>query len=116
MPAQSSESAGVADVSIKVVSAPTCPIEAAPPDPSCAPRPLAGATILVIDLAGSEVARGSSNASGMISFALPPGTYSLSPQLLGDKMFRAPKGQTITVGATADSVQNITFTYDSGIR
>jgi hypothetical protein len=52
----------------------------------------------------------------MISFALAPGTYELSPTQLGDKMFRAPKSQMITIGATADALQNITFTYDTGIR
>ncbi|MFI5198749.1 MAG: hypothetical protein ACHQXL_00045 [Candidatus Limnocylindrales bacterium] len=71
---------------------------------------------MVVGRAGSEVARGRSNASGMISFALPPGTYELSPQLLGSKMFRAPQSRTITVGATADAIQSVTFTYDSGIR
>ena len=98
------------------MAAPSCPIEPVPPDPSCAPRPLAGATILVMDRAGSEVTRGNSNASGMISFALAPGTYELSPKQLGDKMFRAPRSQMITVGAAADALQNITFTYDTGIR
>ncbi len=43
-------------LAITAAAGPTCPVEKIPPDPACAPRPVAGATILIKAGAGTIVA------------------------------------------------------------
>ena len=55
-----------AEGSIVVVAmaGPVCPVESDPPDPSCAPRPVAGAPVVVTPADGSDdvVAQGETDA------------------------------------------------------
>jgi len=105
-----------ADVTGHLTAGPTCPVEAVPPDPACASRPVAGATVIATDPAGHEVARAVSKADGSYSLTLAPGTYKVTPQPIGDHMMRAPDGKSVTLGGSAADTAVIDFAYDTGIR
>jgi hypothetical protein len=113
-PTRLQDSAGI--VSGHVTSSPTCPVETVPPDPACAARPLAGATVIATDPAGHEVARAVSRVDGSYSLALAPGTYMITPQPLGGHMLRPPEGKSVTIGGTSPDTAIIDFSYDTWIR
>lgn len=100
------------EVAITVVAGPVCPVETVPADPACAPRPVAGAEILVRGADGRTVASLRTDASGQATVALVPGSYSLHPQPVGGLAGAAPEAQ-LEVGATPVTM---TVTYDTGIR
>ena len=96
-----------------VTSGPVCPVERVPPDPSCAPRPVAGATLIVRDGTGREVARAVTAADGRFLIPVAPGTYVVEPQPVTGLMGTGPSQDvTIAAGATA----TIEVSYDTGIR
>jgi hypothetical protein len=101
---------GIAGVAL---AGPTCPVERVPPDPACAARPVAGATIVIRDASGSEVARVATAADGSFFVQLSAGDYAVEPQpaegLLGTA---GPQSVTVQEG-TATTVQ---LDYDTGIR
>jgi len=98
----------------RVTAGPVCPVERIPPDPACAPRPVAGAVLVVSDPFGHEVARATSDASGGFSIALPPGRYLLTPQPVEGLLGTAPPVEvTITTGGPPASLE---IEYDTGIR
>lgn len=99
-----------------LTASPTCPVETVPPDPACAPRPLAGASVIATDPGGQKLARAVSQADGSYSLALAPGTYELTPQPTGDHMLRAPAGKSVTITGIAASQVVVDFSYDTGIR
>ena len=114
-PAATSQGVSTASVTGHLTASPTCPVETVPPNPACAPKAMSGAIVVATDAGGHEVARAVSSADGSYSIALPPGTYTLTPQALADKMMRAPPAQSITI-ASGRVNQIIDFTYDTGIR
>lgn len=92
---------------------PVCPVEKNPPDPACAPRPVAGAVLLIRDASGSEVARTTTGADGTFFVALAPGGYVVEPQAVAGLMGTA-SSQTVTVNdGVASTIQ---LDYDTGIR
>ena len=106
-------SPSLATLDLVVVAGPVCPVERVPPDPSCAPRPVAGATIRIEDAAGRLVARPVSDAQGRISFQLPSGPYRLVPPPVA-VLLGTPPARDVTVGPGAD--EPISLEYDTGIR
>ena len=92
---------------------PICPVEKNPPDPSCAPRDVAGAVVVIRSASGSEVARATTGADGSFFAAVAPGTYVVEAQpangLLGTP---GPQNVVVTAGATS----TIDLDYDTGIR
>ena len=56
------------------LAGPICPVEKIPPDPACAPRPVAGAVVVVRDASGAEVARTTTGAD--VVEVRPAGTSS----------------------------------------
>ena len=78
-PGPTASSAGVlVRVSGHVLSGPTCPVERNPPDPACAPRPVADATVRIIDTTtGATVAEAATDADGAYVVDVPPGSYRL---------------------------------------
>ena len=93
------------------LAGPTCPVER-PGDPACAPRPVAGATILIRDAAGANVATIVTDAAGRFQVALPAGVYTVVGQpaegLMGNP---APLDVEVAEGDIA-----IELSYDTGIR
>lgn len=95
------------------LAGPVCPVERVPPDPACAPRPVAGATVVIRDGSGSEVARTATGADGSFFVELPAGEYDVQPQP-AEGLLGTAASQTVTVveGAAA----TVQLDYDTGIR
>jgi hypothetical protein len=103
-------SAGVAGVAL---AGPVCPVERVPPDPACAARPVPGATVVIRDSSGSEVARTVTAADGSFFVELPAGEYTVEPQPAAGLMGTASsQGVTVADGAVA----TVQLDYDTGIR
>jgi hypothetical protein len=98
------------NVRISVVAAPVCPVEKNPPDPSCAPRPLAG---VEIKLSGPRTVILISNADGIAIGTLPAGSYTVTPQ--PTKLAMGTAGAFELVVPASGSI-GATATYDTGIR
>jgi len=105
--------AGRTGVGGTAAAGPVCPVERVPPDPACAPPPVAGATVVVRDGAGAEVGRTVTAADGSFFVELAAGEYVVEPQpaagLLGTP---APQDVTVADGAAT----TIQLDYDTGIR
>ena len=100
-------------LSITAAAGPTCPVERIPPDPACAPRPVAGASIVIKDRHGTTVATIVTDASGFASASLPAGTYLVQPQPAEGVMGTAgPQEVTVVDGAMTP----VLLAYDTGIR
>src|SRR5262245_22475344 len=56
---------------------PVCPVQSEPPNPSCAPRPVAGASVVVTQTndEGTVVAQGETGADGRLTLDVPAGDY-----------------------------------------
>ena len=94
-------------------ASPVCPVEKIPPDPACAPRPVAGAVVIVRDASGAEVARVTTGADGTFLANLPPGGYVVEAQPAKGVMGTpGPQGVTVKEGV----VSKIRLDYDTGIR
>jgi hypothetical protein len=106
---------GAPDTGIRgtATAGPVCPVERNPPDPSCAPRPVVGATIVIRDGSGAQVAVAISDADGRYFAVLPPGDYLVDPQPVTGLMGTAGKQPaTVVVG----SITDVPLEYDTGIR
>jgi hypothetical protein len=95
----------------RVVAGPTCPVVTFD-DPACDDRPVPGATIVVLDAAGTEVARTTSDAAGHYEITLPPGPYTIEPQPL-EGFFRVAEPVMVTV---TGGVVTADIAFDTGIR
>jgi hypothetical protein len=95
----------------RALAGPTCPVVTAN-DPNCNDRPVAGATVLVLDAAGTEVARLVTDSTGRYVVTLPSGPYSIEPQPVEGIMQSAgPVAVTVANGYVTVDLQ-----YDTGIR
>jgi hypothetical protein len=104
--------AQVTGVAGRVVAGPTCPVES-PDDPACNPRPVAGAVLVVKGAGGTEVARFTTDATGLFRIGLQPGVYTLEPQPVEGLMGTAsPVEFTVVDG----SETFLDLGYDTGIR
>jgi hypothetical protein len=102
-------------VALRIVlnAGPVCPVERDPPDPACAPRPVANVDVLVFDPAGQQVSEGVSDSQGLISMQLPAGVYYVVPAPVDGLMGDAEPLAFAAVGG--DSIA-LVFGYDTGIR
>ena len=91
---------------------PVCPVERVPPESACAPRPVAGAVIVVSDADGKKVAEAHTDADGTFLVTVPAGTYTVAAEGAAGAM-HAPGPQSVTV---TDDVAVVDLTYDTGIR
>ncbi len=91
---------------------PVCPGPARPNDPACADRPVAGATVHVLDATGLEVATLETDAAGSFVVSLPPGRYRVQADAV-EGVMGTPSPVDITVGAGQAPVE---LAYDTGIR
>lgn len=96
----------------EVTAGPTCPVER-PGDSACAPRIVAGAVLTVADASGKEVARFTTDASGLYRIALSAGSYTLAAEPV-DGLMGSPSPQPFTVKAGALTLLGVA--YDTGIR
>jgi hypothetical protein len=99
-------------IAIMASAGPTCPVEQ-PGDPACDPRPVAGASIAIIDGQGNVVTTVVTAADGLAFAAVPAGVYVVQPQPV-DGLMGVAESQNATVvdGATT----SIELAYDTGIR
>jgi hypothetical protein len=97
----------------QATAGPVCPVEKNPPDPSCAPRPVSGAVVVVRSSGGAEVLRVTTGADGTFQVAVPPGQYVVEG-LPATGLMAAPGPQDVTV--TAGAPATIVLRYDTGIR
>jgi hypothetical protein len=109
----SSNEAGRTGIGGVALAGPVCPVERVPPDPACAPRPVPGATVVIRDGSGSEVARVATAADGSFFVELPAGEYEVQPQPAEGLMGTAAAQQVTVVDGSAATVQ---LDYDTGIR
>ena len=98
----------------RVVAGPTCPVERVPPDPRCAPRPLA-ARLRIRRTGGSTGRVVRSGSDGRFRVSLRPGRYILTPLAQPGSPFPRP-GPAQTVTVRAGLFTRVTVTYDTGIR
>jgi hypothetical protein len=102
---------GVIGISGIATAGPTCPV-VQPNDPACADRPVAGATIHVLDSTGLEVATLETDARGAFVVTLPPGRYRVIADAIAGYM-GTPPPMDVTVETGLAIVQ---LPYDTGIR
>jgi hypothetical protein len=100
-------------VNLTLTAGPVCPVERIPPDPNCAPRPVADAEVIVLTAAGREVGRAKSDAAGKIQLTLPQGRYTIRPVSAAGGLPSAPEEVVVDVGSTP---VDVALSYDTGIR
>ena len=105
--------AATARLEIRVLAAPTCPVETEPPSPECAPQPVESATIVVTDANGDEVGRGTTRADGVVGFDVSPGELTVVPRPVEGLLGTAPP---ISVTLAAGQSLQVSVDYDTGIR
>jgi hypothetical protein len=88
-------------------------VERVPPDPDCAARPVAGATIVIRDASGAEVARVTTAADGAFFASLSAGKYLVEPQPVQGLLGVAGSQSVTVVDGVATTIQ---LGYDTGIR
>ncbi len=99
-------------LAITALAGPTCPVER-PGDPACAPRPVAGATVTVLDRQGIAVATVVLDAAGTAAVALPGGDYTVRAQPAAGLMGTpGPMDVAVVDGAMTP----VALDYDTGIR
>jgi hypothetical protein len=113
--AAASAGVGRSGIDGRIVVGPTCPVEHVPPEPQCAPRPLAAT--LRINPAGRRSPSWTvrSGADGRFSVRLPAGRYIVTALPRSGSPFPRPPGSFET-GVHPGRFTYITITYDSGIR
>lgn len=105
--------AGKVRLDVSLDAGPTCPVETNPPDPNCKPRPVAGATIVVRDGSGAQVAQLTSDATGHATVDLAPGSYEVEAKPAAGLMGTP---EPVTVKLTDAASGKVTLSYDTGIR
>jgi hypothetical protein len=110
-----SPAGGPPAVTGNVSAGPVCPVEKSPPDPGCAPRPVAGAVIVATDASGREVGRTTSAADGSYRLSVSEtGSVLVTAQPVAGLMLPpAPVSVTLT---TPTDVEHLDLEYDTGIR
>jgi hypothetical protein len=102
---------GVIGIQGIATAGPTCPV-VTPGSSNCADRPVAGATIHVLDDHQTEVATLETDANGRFVVTLPPGRYEVVADPVSGMMRGAAPVDVVVTTALAD----VELTYDTGIR
>ena len=98
------------------MAGPVCPVESDPPDPSCAPRPVAGAPVVVTPADGSDnvVAQGETDADGRLTHGGPGRRL---PRICGGgRRAWSPHPSLSWSSVLADLTTEVPVAYDTGIR
>jgi hypothetical protein len=101
-------------ISGRVMEGPTCPVERVPPDPKCAPRPLA-ATLRVHRVGSRTGVLVHSGSDGRFRVRLAPATYVVKPLPQARSAFPRPPAAS-TVRVRTGHFTNVSIMYDTGIR
>lgn len=114
-PPAPSVSGDVGILAVSLVAGPVCPVETEVPDPTCDPRPVAGAQVFVSPGDGSDIvlAQATSDENGLARFELPAGTYIVSGAEVAG-YFGVPEPAVTDV--LRDETASLTLSYDTGIR
>jgi hypothetical protein len=104
---------GPGGVLLEVLAGPVCPVEPFPPDPACAPRPVAGAEMVLFDSAGLEIGRGLTDGEGRVALTVEPGAYYIEPQPV-EGLMGTP--EAIAFSAYPGAEMLLRLNYDTGIR
>jgi len=105
-------SATTSGIGGQVTAGPVCPV-VRPGQSGCDEKPVAGAVLVVQDAGGKEVARFTTDASGLFRIALPAGSYTVVAQPV-EGVMRTPAPQPAKV--VAGRLEIIAVGYDTGIR
>lgn len=99
----------------QALAGPTCPVEPASPLPGqCAPRPVAGATLVITVGSGKEVTRATTGSDGRWTASVPAGMDTITPQPVQGLLGTArPVSVIAAVGSVPAAIQ---IDYDTGIR
>jgi hypothetical protein len=100
-------------LAITALAGPTCPVETIPPDPACAPRPVAGAKVSILDAQGREAATVVLDAKGSALVALASGKYAVRAQPAAGLMGTP---EPMEVAVVAGKLTPVALSYDTGIR
>jgi hypothetical protein len=98
----------------RVLAAPTCPAETVPPQPECAPKPLA-VNLHVRRVGSTDVSRIRSGTDGRFRIHLSAGTYIVRALRHDGSPFPRPPAAS-RVRVHSDRLTRIIITYDTGIR
>jgi hypothetical protein len=112
---QPTASAGPGTIVIEVRAGPACPVETTPPDPACAPRPVAGVRILLQPGDGRDivVAETVSDEDGMARVDVPAGEYLVIGTDV-EGLFGRP--DPVLVAVEPGEIAEVALGYDTGIR
>ncbi len=99
------------DVKGVLLAGPVCPVESNPPDPNCAPFPVAGANVIATSSDATVTA--TSDQDGRWSMQLTDGDWIITPQPV-EGFFTKAEPFTIRMAGAAQDVGE--FFYDTGIR
>ncbi len=99
-------------LAITALAGPTCPVETLG-DPACAPRPVAGAKVIILDAQGRDAATVILDATGSAAVALGSGTYVVRAQPAAGLMGTPEPMEVAVVDGTLTPVA---LSYDTGIR
>jgi hypothetical protein len=98
-----------------VTAGPVCPAERNPPDPSCAPRRVAGAVIVATEATGQPVGRATSAADGTYLMIVgETGTFVITA-LPVTGLMGVPASVTVTL-AFPSATARVDLVYDTGMR
>lgn len=111
--APSAPAPAAVSVSGSALAGPVCPVERQPPDPACAPRPVEGADISVVDANGEQVALVTTDADGTFAFDVIPGMYRLVAMPVAGLM-GTPAPLELDIGPAGAT--DIVLEFDTGIR
>jgi hypothetical protein len=98
-----------------ISAGPVCPVESSPPDPRCAPRPVADAVIVATDASGQEVGRATSAADGSYQLIVSETGTVLLTALPVAGLAQPPAPVSVTL-AHPSEIEHIDLEYDTGIR
>ena len=108
-----STGATTAEVKGRATAGPVCPVERIPPDPQCAPRPVASALLDVLR-GNSRVTTVTTDSNGNFAILLGTGDYTLVPHPVTGLM-GTPAPITFMVPASGQA-PFLEVQYDTGIR
>lgn len=103
----------VTGVLVQALAGPVCPVEQDPPDPACAPRPVVGAIVRILDGQGQEIAAGQLDETGSALIPIAPGAYVVVPEAVEGLMGTPGPQDVVVVDGRSTPVA---LAYDTGIR